>query len=229
MNMAPIRILVVDDDPDARWLAAEALTEHGFIVSEAGDGAQVELSVENERPHLVVLDLGLPGIGGLEILKRLRSKGDLPIIVLTARSAQSDRVVGLELGADDYIVKPFDPRELVARVNAVLRRGRIGPQSNKLDYDGLVIDLISRDVIRSGELMDLPAKEFDLLVFLAQSPRQVFSREQILAGVWNSTDHWQGAATVNEHIHRLRRKLEFDSKSPRWISTVRGVGYRFCP
>lgn len=226
---AQARVLVVDDDADARWLAVEALNEHGFEVSEAGDGIAAGNAIRTRAPDLVVLDLGLPGVGGLDILKELRSRGNLPVILLTGRSAQSDRVVGLELGADDYMVKPFDPRELVARVNAVLRRGRIEPQLSTLDFGHISIDLHTRDVVRDGELVDLTAKEFELLVFLASSARHVFSREQILDNVWDSSALWQDASTVNEHIHRLRRKIERDPTNPKWIGTVRGAGYRFTP
>lgn len=222
------RVLVVDDDEDARWLAAAALVEHGFEVSEVPDGHQATEHLKARTPDLVVLDLGLPGIGGLEVLKQLRATSDLPVIVLSGRSDRSDRIVGLELGADDYVVKPFDPRELVARVNAVLRRGRSNNQ-DRLDFGALTIDLQTRDVSLSGELIDLTAKEFDLLVCLARSPRRVFSRDELLDQVWGSSSSWQDPSTVNEHIHRLRRKIEVDPASPRWIATMRGAGYRFTP
>lgn len=222
------RVLVVDDDPDARWLATEALVEHGFEVSEADDGHGATEQLQGRSPDLVVLDLGLPGIGGLDVLKWLRATSDVPVIVLTGRSEQSDRIVGLELGADDYIVKPFDPRELVARVNAVLRRGR-DDRRNSLDFGELTIDLQTRDVTCSGELVNLTAKEFDVLACLARSPRRVFSREELLDKVWGSSPKWQDAGTVNEHIHRLRRKIEPDPGAPRWIATMRGAGYRFTP
>ena len=225
----PQRILVVDDDPDARWLAVEALIEHGFTVTEADDGVAAKTSIETQAPDLVILDLGLPGIGGLDILKWLRRDSNLPVIVITGRSDRSDRVVGLELGADDYVVKPFDARELVARVNAVLRRSKPEPDPTKLDYGELVIELATRDVSRNGQLLNLTAKEFDLLSFLAASPRQVFTRQQILENVWGSSTDWQDPSTVNEHIHRLRRKVEPDRTKPRWISTMRGAGYRFTP
>lgn len=222
------RVLVVDDDADARWLAGDALVEHGFEVTEAGDGQEAKVQIEARPPDLVVLDLGLPGIGGLDVLKWLRAICDVPVIVLTGRGAQSDRVVGLELGADDYVVKPFDGRELVARVNAVLRRGR-SASGNKLDFGELTIDLQTHDVSHLGELVDLTAKEFEVLAFLASSPRRVFSREELLNQVWGSSAEWQDPRTVNEHIHRLRRKVESDPASPRWIVTLRGAGYRFIP
>lgn len=223
------RVLVVDDDPDARWIVTGALAEHGFEVGEAGDGHEAMTQYEARHPDLIVLDLGLPGIGGLEVLKWLRASGDVPVILLTGRGAQPDRVIGLELGADDYVVKPFDARELVARVNAVLRRGRIDHDEHRLEFGELTIDLQTRDVSQSGELVDLTAREFDVLAFLASSPRRVFSREELLDQVWGSSSEWQDPSTVNEHIHRLRRKLEPTSERPRWIGTVRGAGYRFTP
>lgn len=222
------RVLVVDDDVDARWIAGDALVEHGFEVSEAGDGQEAKRHIEARPPDLVLLDLGLPGIGGLEVLKWLRATCDVPVIVITGRGAPSDRVVGLELGADDYVVKPFDARELVARVNAVLRRGR-SDSGDKLDFGELTIDLQTHDVSRRDELLDLTAKEFEVLAFLASSPRRVFSREELLNQVWGSSVEWQDPSTVNEHIHRLRRKIEPDPASPRWIVTLRGAGYRFIP
>lgn len=229
MNGPKRRVLVIDDDAEARWLSADALIERGFTVTEAGDGIAAKLSIEHRPPDLIVLDLGLPGIDGLDLLKWLRHSGNLPVIVVTGRAEQSDRIVGLELGADDYVVKPFDPRELVARVNAVLRRGQSNESRPKLDYGELIIDLTTRDVSFNGTLINLTAKEFDLLSFLAASPRQVFSREQILENVWGSSSQWQNPSTVNEHIHRLRRKVEPGRSPQRWIETMRGAGYRFTP
>lgn len=222
------RVLVVDDDADARWLAADALVEHGFEVSQAEDGYRAQEEIRSRTPDLVVLDLGLPGVGGLEILKWLRNTSDLAVIVLTGRVDQVDRVLGLELGADDYVVKPFDPRELVARVNAVLRRGRREIE-HRLEYGDLTIDLETRDVSHGGELVELTAKEFGLLACLANSPRRVFSREELLDQVWGSSRDWQDPRTVDEHIHRLRRKIEPNPRTPRWIATMRGAGYRFTP
>jgi DNA-binding response OmpR family regulator len=153
------------------------------------------------------------------------------VIVLTGRSNEADRIVGLEMGADDYVVKPFSPRELAARVRSVLRRSSgLEPHvDDVLHYDNLTIDLRCRDVEIDGEPVDLTVKEFDLLAFLASSPRQVFSREQILRNVWDSDPAWQNPSTIAEHIHRLRRKIEPDPASPRWIHTLRGAGYRFTP
>ncbi len=223
------RILVVDDDEDARWLAADALNAHGFAVSEAAEGTAVLDSIDRQTPDLVVLDLGLPGIGGLEVLRQIRAAGALPVIIVTGRGDRADRISGLELGADDYVVKPFDGRELVARVNAVLRRSNTTTASPVLDFGELVINPVTRDVTLDERLVELTAKEFDLLAFLASSPRQVFTREQILERVWGSSTEWQDPSTVNEHVHRLRRKIESDHAKPRWIVTKRGVGYRFSP
>jgi DNA-binding response OmpR family regulator len=222
-------VLVVDDDADARFLAVEELIEFGFDITEADNGESAERQIAARRPDLVILDLGLPGIGGLDVLKWLRADSNLPVIVLTGRGDKSDRVVGLELGADDYVCKPFDPRELVVRVNAVLRRGAAEPAPTAMDFGELSIDTISRDATRRGELLDLTAKEFDLLAFMAASPRRVYTREQLLTHVWNSSTEWQDPTTVNEHIHRLRRKLEVDPGAPRWVTTMRGAGYRFTP
>jgi DNA-binding response OmpR family regulator len=222
------RVLVVDDDADARWLASEALVEHGFEVSEAEDGHRAQAQVEGRCPDLVVLDLGLPGISGLDILRWLRATRDVPVIVLTGRGDSSDRVVGLELGADDYVVKPFDARELVARVNAVLRRGHQS-EDLRLDFGDLVIDVRSRDVMVDGCEVELTAKEFDLLTCLATTPRQVYSRAQLLDQVWGSSAEWQDSRTVDEHIYRLRAKIEAEPSNPRWIATMRGAGYRFVP
>jgi len=163
------------------------------------------------------------------VLRRVRSHDAVPVIVLTGLGEETDRVVGLELGADDYMVKPFSTRELVARVRSVLRRTNQAPATDRLEFDGLTVDLSSRDVLVRGVPVELRRLEFDLLAFLASSPRQVFAREQLLDYVWHSAPDWQGAATVSEHVHRLRAKIEDDPSRPRRIVTVRGVGYRFEP
>lgn len=228
-------ILIVDDDPDLRRLVADALREHGFSPSTASDGARAIDALRSRPPALVILDLGLPECSGLDVLRRIREIGDLPVIIVTGRSGEADRVLGLELGADDYVVKPFSARELVARVKTVLRRSNAfttsvsSTDAVSLAFDGLTIDLRSRDVIVDERSVDLTAREFDLLAFLAASPRQVFSRTQLLQRVWNSDPEWQNPATVAEHVHRLRRKVEPDPAAPRWIQTMRGAGYRFTP
>jgi DNA-binding response OmpR family regulator len=227
----PTRVLVVDDEPTVREVVAGYLRRDGHAVSEAGDGDTALELLERERPDLVVLDMMLPGVNGLDILRRIRAAGDLPVIMLTARSEESDRVAGLELGADDYVVKPFSPRELAARVNSVLRRAapRTPAAAGVLAFDGLVVDPRAREVHRDGALVDLTPKEFDVLVHLASSPRQVFSRTDLLQDVWQSSPDWQDPATVTVHVRRIRNKIESDPENPRWITTVWGVGYRFEP
>jgi DNA-binding response OmpR family regulator len=171
----------------------------------------------------------IPGTTGLEILREIRRGGETPVILLTARSDETDRVVGLELGADDYVVKPFSPRELAARVRSVLRRSRVRPSAERLAFEGLVIDTAARDVFVSGHRVQMRPREFDLLAFLAASPRQVFSRSQILERVWDAPAEFQDLSTITVHVRRLRNKIEADPMHPRWITTVWGVGYRFEP
>ncbi len=225
------RVLVVDDEPTVREVVAGYLRRDGHVVSEAGDGHTALDLLESEPPDLVVLDMMLPGVNGLDILRRLRSTSDIPVIMLTARTEESDRVAGLELGADDYVVKPFSPRELAARVNGVLRR--VAPRSatpkKAIEFDGLTIDVVAREVRSHGELVEMTPKEFEVLAFLAASPRQVFSRAELLKEVWQSSPDWQDPATVTVHVRRIRNKIETDPENPRWITTVWGVGYRFEP
>jgi DNA-binding response OmpR family regulator len=173
----------------------------------------------------------LPGVDGLSILRQLRAAGDVPVILLTARADEIDRVLGLELGADDYVVKPFSPRELAARVRTVLRRVNAPASDGRamVDFGRLRIDPGTRDVTVDGAGVELTPKEFDLLYTLARSPRQVFSRRQLLAQVWDSAPEYQDSATVTVHVGRLRQKLEDNPDNPRWITTVWGVGYRFEP
>lgn len=226
-------VLIVDDDEELRSIVEAEFRQHNFDVAGCAEGGRALDMIRSRQPDLVVLDLGLPDVGGLSILHEIREMGSLPVIILTGRAAEADRVVGLEMGADDYVVKPFSPRELTARVKTVLRRSN--PPSGReaplvaLEFDRLVIDLGSRDVLIDGAYIDLTAKEFDLLAFLAESPRQVFSRSQLLRLVWGSDPEWQSPSTVAEHIHRLRRKIEPDPASPQWIHTMRGAGYRFVP
>ncbi len=222
-------ILVVDDDADLVDVVRSALEREGFAVDDAGDGETALTKIAGDTPELVVLDLGLPKMRGLDVLRRVREDNAVPVIVLSGHSDEADRIVGLELGADDYVVKPFSPRELVARVRSVLRRTRGTAAAGRLEYDDLVIDLSTREVWSRGELVELRRREFDLLAFLAASPRQVFTRDQLLLTVWEVEPEWQGAATVSEHVHRLRGKIETDPAHPTRIITVRGVGYRFEP
>ena len=231
MQQGATRVLVVDDEPTVRQVVVGYLRRDGHDVSEAHDGSTALDLLESERFDLVVLDMMLPGVNGLDILRRIRANGDMPVIMLTARSEESDRVAGLELGADDYVVKPFSPRELAARVNGVLRRAAPkGPAtSDRLEFDGLVIDHRSREVVLGDRLIELTPKEFDVLAHLAAAPRQVFSRADLLRDVWQSSPDWQDPATVTVHVRRIRNKIEVDPENPRRITTVWGVGYRFEP
>lgn len=222
-------VLVVDDEEAVRALLRRYLELEGYEVCEAGDGPIALTTIADRNPDLVLLDRMLPAEDGLDVLTRLRRQSDVPVILLTGLGDEGERVLGLKLGADDYVVKPFSPAEIVARISTVLRRARPSPQSSRLVFDGLVIDLNSREVIVNSETVDTTPKEFDLLVYLASSPRQVFSREQLLDHVWESSSEWQDPATVTEHIRRVRRHIEADPDNPRWVRTVRGVGYRFEP
>ena len=238
----PARLLVIDDDPQVRALLRRVLTADGFTV-ELVDDAPADVSELHTRHDLVLLDISLPSEDGRDVLARIREAGDVPVIMLTGVGEETDRIVGLKLGADDYVTKPFSPGELVARIESVLRRtrragsgagteGTEAPASDagkRLEFDGLVIDLTTRDVLVRGKAVEMTAKEFDLLAFLAASPRQVFTREQLLDHVWSSSSAWQDDATVTEHVRRVRRRIEDDPLRPRWVLTVRGVGYRFEP
>jgi two-component system alkaline phosphatase synthesis response regulator PhoP len=220
-------ILVVDDEAKIVKLARDYLEQNGFGVLSAGDGKTALALARHEHPDLVVLDLNLPGMDGLDICRALRRESDVPIIMLTARVEETDRLIGLELGADDYIVKPFSPRELVARVRAVLRRAQGGVrQPGILRLADLVIDLNGHRVTRAGQPLQLTRTEFNLLAVLAQHPGQTLTREQLL-------DRLYGVATtgfdrsIDAHIKNLRQKLETDPGEPRYILTVYGVGYKF--
>jgi len=230
MEMAAGTVLVVDDEDIVREVVCTYLEREGYSTLQASAGRAAVALIESEQPDLIVLDVMLPEIDGYSILAELRKRNDIPVILLTARTEETDRVLGLELGADDYVVKPFSPRELAARVRTVLRRaGRSEPPTptESLVFDGLEIDGRSREIRVDGEPVELTAKEFDLLVFLASAPKQVFSRSQLLEQVWESSTDWQDASTVTVHIRRIRRKIERDPNEPRWIATVWGVGYRF--
>ena len=229
--MEEATILVVDDDPTVSEVVSIYLERAGYEVMVASDGEEALEVLENQPPHLVVLDLILPEVGGLEITRWLRARGDTPIIMLTARGAEADRILGLELGADDYVVKPFSPQELVSRVKALLRRtyGSAATEDRRrLEFDGLWIDPETRVVEVDGEAIELTAKEFDLLWELARHPRRVLNRDQLLDRVWGLTEYID-PSTVTVHVHRLREKIEADPANPRHIQTVWGVGYKFEP
>jgi len=221
------RILLVDDEPRIREVVANYLRRDGYVVETAGDGAIARRHLAEFKPDLVVLDLMLPAVSGFDVLTEIRRAGDLPVIVLTARAEESDRVAGLELGADDYVVKPFSPRELVARVRTVLRRATPRPTPGPVAFDGVEVDPGRRVATVDGVPLELTAREFDLLAFFVANAQQVFSRGELLERVWGSSAEWQDPATVTVHVRRIRQKMEADLQDPRWIQTVWGVGYRF--
>jgi two-component system phosphate regulon response regulator PhoB len=230
------RILVVDDDPQLRSLLLLVLEGEGYPVSLASDAPTAIAEVEKGATDLVVLDVSLGLDDGRMVLARIREMGDLPVILISGKGDTADRVLGLRLGADDFLPKPFSPVELVARVETILRRSRAFqnraapvPSENGQPSTGLQVNEVTREVSIEGKQVELTAKEFDLLAFLARSPRQVFSRGQLLEHVWSSRSEWQDEATVTEHVRRVRHKIEPDPAKPRWITTVRGVGYRFEP
>ncbi len=229
--MAEQKILVVEDEPSIREVISLYLKRAGFQVIETGDGQEAIHLLETTPLDLVVLDLMLPNIDGFEITRHLRAKGDIPIIMLTARRSETDRIAGLEMGADDYVVKPFSPQEVVSRVRAVLRRTYSSTQvarEEPISLEELHIDPSTRVVTSSGEEKKLTAKEFDLLWFLARNPKLVFTRDQLLENIWGLSDYID-PSTVTVHIRRLREKIEKDSANPRHIITVWGVGYKFEP
>jgi DNA-binding response OmpR family regulator len=229
MNQA--RILVVEDEPSIGEVVSLYLRRVGYQVTVVEDGQAALESLASSLPDLVVLDLMLPKVDGLEVTRWLRERGDTPIIMLTARREERDRIAGLEMGADDYVVKPFSPQELVSRVRAVLRRTRTlspGGSERALAYGDLCIDPQTRLVEVAGEERTLTVKEFDLLWTLARHPRHVFSRDQLLDLVWGLTEYID-PSTVTVHVRRLREKIEADPSQPHYIQTVWGVGYRFEP
>ena len=222
-------VLVVDDEPLVRDVVVRYLKHEGFKTLEAADGDSARELIEHADPHLVVLDVMLPGTDGLALCRWIRSRSELPVIMLTARGDEADRIVGLELGADDYVTKPFSQRELAARVRTVLRRTGPPPAPvEQLRFGGLELDARARDVLLDRRPLRLTAKEFDLLFFLASNPRQVFSRDQLMARVWGY-EAALDTGTVTVHIRRLRSKIEPDPAEPRHLETVWGVGYRFVP
>ena len=226
-------VLVVDDEPTIAEIVARYLDRAGYRTRVARDGREAIELAESERPDLVVLDLMLPWMDGLEVMRRLRERerdrDRIAVILLTAKGDESDRVIGLRLGADDYVVKPFSPVELTARVGAVLRRVDISPQREQpIELTGLTIDPAARRVYVQGEEIQLTQREFDLVLFLARHPGRVFSRDQLMEAVWRYS-FYTDSSTVTVHIRRLRAKLEVDPAQPRRLQTVWGVGYRFQP
>ncbi len=222
-------VLVVDDEPIVREVVVRYLEREGYATLEADDGDRAREHLERGAPDLVVLDVMLPGMDGLELCRWIRSRSELPVIMLTARGEEADRIVGLELGADDYVTKPFSPRELAARVRSVLRRTRGGEgSSERLAFGDLELDAHSREVRKAGTEVRLTAKEFDLLWFLASHPRRVFGRDQLMSRVWGY-EAALDTGTVTVHVRRLREKIEDDPSHPRHLQTVWGVGYRVVP
>ena len=222
-------VLVVDDEPTIREIVVTYLKRDGYRTLEAADGDRARELIDTERPDLVVLDVMLPGTDGLELCRRIRAGSHLPVIMLTARGEESDRIVGLDLGADDYVTKPFSPRELAARVRTVLRRSESDPaQEKQLAFDGLEIDSATRVVSKKGRPLRLTAREFELLWFLASHPQRVFSRDNLMRRVWGYSAALD-TGTVTVHVRRLREKIEDDPSRPRHLETVWGVGYRFSP
>jgi DNA-binding response OmpR family regulator len=225
-------VLVVEDEPSIAEVVGLYLKRAGFSVQTASDGRQAMALLEQKIPDFVILDLMLPEVDGLSLTRWLRERSNVPVIMLTARREEIDRIAGLEMGADDYVVKPFSPQELVSRVRAVLRRSGSGasePQSERpLSFDGLTIDPPGRSLLVNEMPVELTAREFDMLHLLARHPRQVFTREQLLERVWGSAEYID-PGTVTVHVRRLREKIEADPSHPRRLLTVWGVGYKFEP
>ncbi len=224
-------MIAVDDDPQVLALLSRALSREGFEVTGVARAADALDLISRDPPDMLLLDVNLAAREGFGVLTEVREKFDLPVILVTGRGAVSDRVRGLRLGADDYVVKPFSPHELAARIDNILhRRATRQPVARVVRTFGeLSIDTGAREVWLDGRQVHLTAKEFDVLTFLSASPRQVFTREQLLRQVWGSSGEWQDLATVTEHVRRLRGKIEAVPSRPRWVVTVRGVGYRFEP
>lgn len=223
------KVLVVDDDEQTRNLVTAGLRREGFLVCEAADVSRARKVISKNRPDIVILDLSLPDGDGLDLLSTLRTADNLPVVVCSGRDGEQDRLIGLEMGADDYVTKPFSVRELAMRVRVVLRRIQNTPSTpTSLHVGQVIIDVEAREVRRNGQVIQLTGREFELLVFLARNPRTVFSRSELLTNVWHTSGD-RSEATVTEHIRRLRLKLEEDPASPRHLCAVRGIGYRVVP
>ena len=225
--MRQLRVLVVDDEKKIRDLLSAYLRAESFEVTEAHDGAEALAKIRSAEPDLVILDVMMPGMDGIEVLRELRRISDVYVMMLTARAEETDKLIGLSVGADDYLTKPFSPRELVARAKAILRRGRERAVADEevLRFEGLTIDLAKREVIRDQTVCDLTALEFDLLGALASAPGRVFTRRQLVERVWG-WDFFGDERVVDVHIRNLRKALNDDASNPEVIGTVRGVGYK---
>ncbi|MGN9780524.1 response regulator transcription factor [Nonomuraea sp. ZG12] len=227
--MSTQRILVVDDEPKIRMTLRGYLEADGFEVLEAPDGPSGLASAVREQPDLIVLDVMLPGLDGFEVLRRIRASSQVPVILLTARTEEVDRVIGFTAGSDDYVTKPFSARELALRARAILRRAEVPaqtPEERALRFDGLVIDPDTRTVTGDGRTVELSALDFDLLVALARAPGRVFTRRGLIDHVWGR-DFFGDERVVDVHIRTLRRALGDDASAPRYVGTVRAIGYRF--
>lgn len=220
-------ILVAEGDHRCRGALLQYFEGTGYRVTEATDGPSTLRAVFQHSASLVLLDLGLSGFDGADVLAKIRRHSAVPVIVCSDRDSENDRIRALNLGADDFVVKPFSFAELEARVRAVLRRGKGEPASACLQHGALVVDRDTRTVTVADTAIPMTRKEFDLLAFLASAPGRVFSREDLLERVWGSNGRWQGRSTVTEHIRRVRLKIESDPENPTWITTIRGIGYRF--
>jgi len=221
-------VLVVDDEPSVRDVVVRYLRQEGYTTLEAADGDEARSLLEHEMPSLIVLDLMLPGIDGLSLCRWIRDRSATPVIMVTALGEESDRLTGLELGADDYITKPFSPRELVARVKAVLRRSSLPTTIEPIEFGDVVIDPVRREARKAGAPLRLTTLEFDLLWFFASTPDRVFDRAELMERVWGYTSELD-TGTVTVHVRRLRAKIEDDPSQPRHLETVWGSGYRFTP
>ena len=227
MAMPTNAVLVVDDEPQIRRIVRSYLVDAGFEVSEAADG-ETALDMAASLPDLVILDVGLPGIDGIEVLRELRTRSTVPVILLTARTEETDRLIGLSVGADDYVTKPFSPRELVLRAKAVLRRteAAAAPAGGPIRFERLDIDPAARAVTVDGSEVEVTALEFDLLSALASTPGTVLTRRQLIEQVWG-WDFFGDERVVDVHIRNLRSKMKDNAAAPRFIATIRGVGYKF--
>jgi DNA-binding response OmpR family regulator len=227
-NVTVNTVLVVDDEPSVRDVVVRYLRQAGYRTLEAGDGDDARDLLEQEMPSLIVLDLMLPGMDGLALCRWIRERSELPVIMITALGEETDRLTGLEVGADDYMTKPFSPRELVARVKAVLRRSSPPTGARPIELGQLVIDPARREVRKAGTPLRLTTLEFDLLWFLATNPNRVFERAELMSNVWGYTSELD-TGTVTVHMRRLRAKIEEDPSRPRHLETVWGSGYRLTP
>lgn len=223
----PAHILVVEDDAVYQRYLVSLLEKEGHRVTAVFEAESALHTVKGDRPDLIVVDIELPGMSGLELLNRVKESAQVPVVIVTGHDSEPDRVIGLDLGAEDYIVKPFLPREFAARVRSALRRAAGDGGIRVLRFGDLEIRPAAREVCLGGKAVALTRREFDLLLYLASRPGEVVDRQRLLQEVWGSSDEWQDSATVTEHVRRIRHKIEPDPANPRWIKAVRNVGYTF--